>query len=596
MRKLLAAPLALLFVLIFVSACGEGGGSNPIAVTDPPIPGPTPADLLADDLAGLSLDEFYDESYKALTYRSPETIIWRALNSIYPLDTVGLNNLSDEYRRDTFAMFQVVLDLLRAYDTSGLTAAEKLTFDFYEWYLADVVAGAEFLYFDFAATYNFHGTQNDTEIFFTDIHPVSTLEEANDYIRRLRAVRDKFLQLENYLTIQSGEGIVEPRLTLDAAIGRVEGIAVSLPENVSYYTSFRDKIEEIPGLTDADRQGLRDSALVAVRDGVIPAYASLRLKLLSLRNSAPNAIGVGQYSRGSEYYNYTLRHRTTTDLTAAEIHQLGLEHLERIHAEMRVIFDQLEYPDNESLEQSFARVADDGGIILAADVKPTYEALIEAAEQGLDQAFDIFPSTDVVVGDDPFGGFYIAPNFDGTRPGTFYAGTETSQPWFQMPSLTYHESVPGHHTQIAIAMDQPGPVFRKVERFTAFVEGWALYAERLALELGWYTNDPYDAEYLYAGIRSSLQTNSAVLVPDRSSVPASRYVSGPGSQPIPGLLSVWSPEHRPEHLDLPGSLAITQQEPGIGHALNHDHRPREASRVRRDLRKRRYSVSSDTSR
>ena len=100
------------------------------------------------------------------------------------------------------------------------------------------------------------------------------------------------------------------------------------------------------------------------------------------------------------------------------------------------------------------------------------------------EAFDIFPSADVVVLDDPFGGFYIGPSFDGSRPGAFYAGTSVDEPYYRMPSLTYHESVPGHHTQIAIAMDQDVPAFRKLVRFTGFVEGWALYAERLAQELG----------------------------------------------------------------------------------------------------------------
>jgi len=497
MRRPLATPFVLssvlLFVLAFVSACGGGGGGgvDPVTVVDPPDPVVSPADELEDQLAGLPLDEFYDVAYEALSYRSPETIIWRALTSIYPLDTVGLNDLSDEYRRDTLEMFQVVLNASQTYDTSALSDADKLTYDFFEWYLADVLAGADFLYFDFSATYNFNGIQNDNEVFFTDIHPVSTLEEANDYITRLRAVPEKFQQLRDYLTTQSGAGIIEPRITIDAAISRLGGIAGASPESVSYYTSFRDKVADIPGLSDAERQSLRDQALAAVRDSVIPAYRDLRTRLQSLRTNAPTAIGVGQYPRGSEYYDYTLRHHTTTDLTAAEIHQLGLDHLDRIHDEMRVIFDQLGYPESDTLQQSFARVTTEGGVIPAVDVKPTYEAIIDAAEQDLDQAFDIFPSAAVVVGDDPFGGFYIAPNFDGTRPGTFYAGTENSQPWFQMPSLTYHESVPGHHTQIAIAMEQPGPVFRKVERFTAFVEGWALYAERLAYELGWYETDPY---------------------------------------------------------------------------------------------------------
>ena len=178
-------------------------------------------------------------------------------------------------------------------------------------------------------------------------------------------------------------------------------------------------------------------------------------------------------------------------MTAAEIHQLGLDELDRIHAEMRIIFDSLGYPQNESLAELYARVATDGGIIPAANVKSTYENIIAAAELELDQAFDIFPSANVIVAEDAFGGFYIAPSFDGTRPGAFYAGTQNNEAWFAMPSLAYHEAIPGHHTQIAIGMEQGGPALRRAIRYTAFVEGWALYAERLAYELGWYDGDPY---------------------------------------------------------------------------------------------------------
>ena len=486
-------PLAALFVLLVISACGGGGGSSgaPVVIPPPPVGTPSPAEQLATDLAGLSLTDFYEEAFKALTYRSPETIVWQALSSIYPLNDVGLNDLSVSYRRDTIAMFAVVLELLRTFDTSSLTTADKLTYDFFEWYLEDVVDSLDFIYFDFAATYNFSGVQNDTEQFFTDIHPVTSIEDANEYIERLRAVLDKFRDVIDYLTLQSGAGIIEPRITLDAAINGLGRIADAAPDSVSYYTSFRDRLDNIPNLSAGDRQALLDNALEQVQYSVIQAYRELRTKLQSLRANAPTSIGVGQYPRGNDYYNYILRHHTTTDLTAAEVHQLGLDHLQRIHAEMRQIFDQLGYPQNEDLQQLYARVTADGGVIPAVDVKPTYEAIIAAAELALDQAFDIFPSADVVVAEDPFGGFYIAPSFDGTRPGAFYAGTLNDQPWFQMPSLTYHESVPGHHTQIAIAMDQAGPAFRKTVRFTAFVEGWALYAERLAFELGWYTNDPY---------------------------------------------------------------------------------------------------------
>ena len=484
-------PLGVVLLALVLTACGGGGSS---AAPAPPVqdPGPSAADLLRTDLQGLSLEEFYEASYAALVYRSPETIVWQALTSVYPLTDTGLDDFSDDYRRDTHAMYGVVLELLRGYDASALTDAERLTYDFYEWYLQDAVDSLPFIYYDFVTAYNFNGVHGNTETFFTDIHPLTSVADANDYIARLRDVPRKFDDLVEYLDLQSGAGIIEPRLTMDWAIFGINQIANATASNVSYYTAFRDKVDAIPGLGAAERQGLIDAALEATRDHVIPAYVALRAKLQELRARAPASIGVGQYPGGANYYAYTLRHRTTTDLTADEIHQLGLDHLNRIHLEMRAIFDQLGYPQNESLIQLFARAAADGGIISAADVKTTYEAIIDAAEIEVAQAFDIFPSADVIVADDPNGGFYIGPSFDGTRPGAFYAGTLYNEAWYRMPSLAYHEAVPGHHTQIAIAMDiDSGPSFRKAVRFTAFVEGWALYAERLAYELGWYDNNPY---------------------------------------------------------------------------------------------------------
>ncbi len=486
MKRTFAAVL----VVLLVSSCGGGGGNAPPAPPAPP-PVASPSQQLAEELAGLELADFYDKSYEALSYRSPETIIWQGVTSVFPLDSVGLDDWSEDYRRETIAMYAVVLDALRTYDTSGLTNDEKLTFDFYGWYLADVVERLDFFYYDFVTAFNVFGVQSRTQRLFTDIHPLATRQDAEDYVTRLNAVLAKFRQVVDHLTSQSGAGIIEPRLTMDVSIGGLGAIADAQASNVPYYTALRDKIDDIAGLDAADRQALLDSALTATANSVIPAHRELRQALQGLRANAPAAIGVGQYPRGPEYYAYILRHHTTTDLTAAEIHELGLAELQRIHAEMRVIFDELGYPQNETLAQSFARVAADGGIIPAPDVRTTYEQIIAAAELELPAAFDVFPSADVVVADDRFGGFYIAPSFDGTRPGVFYAGTTFDQPWFQMPSLAYHESVPGHHTQIAIAMDAETLAFRKTLRFTAFSEGWALYAERLARELGWYDNDPY---------------------------------------------------------------------------------------------------------
>ncbi len=483
-------PLTALWVALLLMSCG--GGSGPDTTAPPATSGPAPAETLATELEGLSLDEFYAASYEALLYRSPETVVWQAPSSAQPLDDVRLDTISAAYRRETFAMYEVVLEALRSFDTSGFDAQDRLTYEFYEWYLEDAVEAQEFLYYSFVAAYNFMGEHTGTETFFTEIHPVRTRAEAEDYIARLRDVSRKFDELIAFLDLQSGAGIVEPRLTIDWSLFGINQIADASASTVSYYTAFRDKLDGIAGLDASERDALLDAALAATRDYVIPAYRSLRNKLEQLRSRAPTRIGVSQYPRGSEFYAYMLRHRTTTDLTAGEIHQLGLDHLERVHAEMRVLFDELGYPQNETLPQLFQRVIQDSGVIPAADVRATYEAIIDAAEVELERAFDVFPSADVVVAEDDYGGFYIAPSFDGSRPGAFYAGTRVDEAWYRMPSLTYHEAIPGHHTQIGIAMDiDDGPAFRRTIRFTAFVEGWALYAERLAWELGWYDNDSY---------------------------------------------------------------------------------------------------------
>ncbi|MBT8079148.1 MAG: DUF885 domain-containing protein [Gammaproteobacteria bacterium] len=483
----------LLLYLAFVIGCGSGSGgpATTAPAPPPPPPPPTASEVLAQDLQNLALDEFYFESFKALISRSPETVVAQALTDIFPLDSVGMDDYSEEYRLETYAMYQVVLDALQTYERAALDDREKLDFDVYEWYLQDNVDQLEFFYYDFVATYMLFSAQRETERFFTDIHPLTSQQDAEDYITRLNSASTKIRQVAEHLLRQQNAGIVEPALSLNIALSQVSAIANGAVDANPFFTRFRDALDNIPNLSGSTRDDLRGRARAATLNDIMPAYQVLQSRMQQLLGSASPSIGVGQFPRGSDYYSYSLRHHSTTDLTPAEVHQLGLDELQRIHAEMRLLFDQLGYPQDETLQELYARVETDGGIIPAADVLATYESIIDGAEQKLDQAFDIFPSADVVVLPDPFGGFYIGPSFDGSRPGAFYAGTTTDQPYFQMPSLTYHESVPGHHTQIALAMELDVPEFRKLVRFTGFVEGWALYAERLAFELGWYDNDIY---------------------------------------------------------------------------------------------------------
>ena len=487
-----------------IAACGgssgNGGGQEP-----PPPPGPTAVEQFQTALQGLTLDEFYDTSIATLVQRSPEGLIWRSLQDIYPQTAVALDNLSDGYRQETFELYSVALDALRGYDRSVLDADGQLDYDLYEWYLQDVVDQQQFMYHDFPATYGIFGVPRGTEQLFTEVHPMDSFEDAQRYVARLALIEAKFDQLEDHLDLQAQRGIVEPALTMQVALNQLAGLASANGIDNLYYQALAEKTLNHPDISSSQRSTLLDQAANTFNNSIRPAYQRLRAKLQSLLPGAPAQIGVGQYADGAAYYAYTLRHHTTTDLTPAEIHQLGLDELVRIRAEMQDIFvNELGYDPNLTLSESFSLAAQDGGIIPAANVKATYEAIIDQARMDVGDAFDIFPTSDVVVIGVPFGGYYIGPSADGTRPGAFYASTQNSEPWFPMRSLAYHEAIPGHHTQIAIAVDQQQPVYRVVQRSTGFIEGWALYAERLAWELGWH-DDPYSnlGRLQYEALRAS---------------------------------------------------------------------------------------------
>jgi uncharacterized protein (DUF885 family) len=446
---------------------------------------------LAESLDGLGLDAYFDASFAALRKRDPESVLADALTDVFPLEAVSLTDVSDAYQAETWDMIEVILAGLDRFDRSALAPADRVSYDAYRWMLQDRLDGREFRYHDFVATYSIYGIQEQTRRFFTDLHPLASRRDAEDYIARLRLVNDKFVRVVRHLVAQREAGIIEPALTIGVAIRQVRGIANLTPNLTPYYTAFRDRLQDVPGLSQDERETLLAAARDAIRTRVLPGYRTLLSMLEQLQAQAPSSIGVGQYPDGRRFYAYALRHHTTTELTPLEIHRLGLAELERIHHEMRLIFDELGYPQDESLEQLFARVARDGGIVSAADAVSTYEGFVDFATERLPDAFDVFPASAVEVVGGELGGFYVAPSFDGSRPGAFFAGTSQDLPLFDMASLSFHETVPGHHYQIALARELDLPPFRQLMHFTGYIEGWGLYAERLAWELGWYEGDPY---------------------------------------------------------------------------------------------------------
>jgi len=353
----------------------------------------------------------------------------------------------------------------------------------------------------------------DTLQFFTDIHRVSHLKDAQDYVTRLGLVEHKINQLIDNLELRAQAGITPPQYAIQWSVyGSLSQFTDTPAHNNRLYTAFKDKMLPLSSIHPDDQQDLLDEAEIIIAESVLPAYKNLLVYLNRMETYAGGDSGVWRLPQGEAYYANRLRHFTTTDLPAEDIHQLGLDELVRIHVEMRSAFDQLGYPQDLTIVEAYDRVAQDGGHVAGDDVLKTYESLITEADQNLEAAFDIGPTTKVIVVPDEYGDYYVHPSFDGSRPGAFYAGVGSSgKEAYAMPTLAYHETIPGHHFQIALAQEMKDlPSFRQGGGHSAFAEGWALYAEHLAWELGWYDDDPYG----YLGFLQSQAFRAARLVVD----------------------------------------------------------------------------------
>ncbi len=483
-----------------LGGCGGAGTATPSpSVTHAPPATATPTVTLLPVTAvpppatATDIDTFFEDSYRSLLLRDPEYVTELGLAAVWGVGNDQLTDISDAYVRETQALEIAILDTLRGYDRSTLTPAQQLSADIYTWYLEDRVARHPFMYHDYPVNPVLDGYQNMLPYFFSEIQPVTDARSAQDYITRLGQVAAQVEQLLDGLERRKQAGVILPRYLLQWALRDVRALAPSETHSARatpFYSAFAEKVHAL-ALPAADETALLEAAAGEIETGVLPARSALQTYLVELLEVAPEAAGAWTLPDGAAYYTYMLRHHTTTALTAAEIHALGEQELARIHVEMRAIFDTLGYPANESIPTLFNRVARDGGILSGAEIFANYETLIADAETTIAPVFDRLPQTKVIVASDPVGGFYMSPALDGSRPGAFYAAISGSDARFYMPSLAYHEAVPGHHLQLALAQELDLPLFRKDATFTGHVEGWALYAERLMWELGAYENDPY---------------------------------------------------------------------------------------------------------
>jgi len=457
-------------------------------------------------LQNLPIDAFFEESYLLFVRRRPEQITRMGMAAELGVRNDGLDNLSDEYLRETQMLETAVLDLLHTYDRSSLTSEQQTSYDVYEWYLDNQIQGHPFMYHDYPITHFLGSYQDGLLRLITELHPMTTKEDAEDYISRVSQINIQVEQLMEGLEIREEMGIIPPKHILDMAQGqyiehlnlRSSDPASIDPETLEVYTVFAEKLEEIEGLSEAEKQMLLEDARIATEKVFIPAFVTLLDYINHLLPLADDDIGLWKLPDGDAYYAYLLRDQTTTNMSPDEIHELGLVEVARIQSELRQLYDELGYPADESRQASIDRAIDEAGYINISTQagKDEYTTavieLVAETQTAFDEYFDMSPSNEVVVVPGPWGGYYVPGTPDGSRPGAYHISV--SGQWkskYDIPTIAYHEAVPGHHFQIALAQEMDMPLLRNDIVFNAYAEGWALYAERLAKEAGLYADDPY---------------------------------------------------------------------------------------------------------
>ena len=395
------------------------------------------------------------------------------------------------------------LQELRAFDRQSFTRPQELAAAVIEWSLDAAVKNAEFA--DHRYVFDqFNGLQLEYANSLTQSHPIRHQRDIENYLRKLALIAPRLDEGIAEARAADAAGIRPPAFIIERTIQQIDELAKPGTANV-FVTTLDQRIGALGNaIPAAERARFVDEASKIVSGSVVPAYGRVRAMLGEQAPRATDAAGVWQLPRGDAFYRRMLANYTTTSMTPDEVHALGLREVARLEAEMDPLLRQLGFTTGslneryEQLEQSIQPKGpgDPRPQILADNLK-----WVRDAEKRADRLFDLRPKAAVEVRRVPAfsektaTAYYNDPAPDGSRPGVFWL--PLPGPTFELlaaRSLAYHESVPGHHFQLAVQQESTElPRFRRAGILgdnTAYTEGWGLYAERLADEDGWYANDP----------------------------------------------------------------------------------------------------------
>ncbi|MDB5282772.1 MAG: hypothetical protein JWO06_1847, partial [Bacteroidota bacterium] len=416
---------------------------------------------------------------------------------------------SDENTDKELAILKATVDSVKQnFNADLLDNQTKLSVKMLEEDLQRFIDGMKWRHYGYEIN-QMEGVHNDLPAFLINIHKVDSLSDAKAYISRLGKMEKVFDQTIENLKKSEAEGVIPPYFTFkyvsDDLKNMIKGCN-NKDEGNLLLNDFTTKLEKL-NIDRVTKDTLRGKAAGIIATSVKEGYERLLnyWTLLEPKAKEKGSNGVWNLPQGDAFYNNQLQWHTTTKMTAEQVYQVGVNEVARIQDEMRVIMKKVDFK-SDSLKDFFKFVRTDPRFKYTNDDKGRAELMgdatkyIDSMRLKLPELFNTLPKAPLIVKQvEKFreksagGAFYEDPAEDGSRPGRYYVNTfnMADEPKYQMEALTYHEAIPGHHMQIAIAQELKGvPKFRRHEGYTAYVEGWGLYSERLGKDAGKY-QDPY---------------------------------------------------------------------------------------------------------
>ena len=502
---MLQPVIIMLLVATGLSACELAPKQlSPIATKN--VASASAADVIAAE--SLKANDFYEQIFEQSLSRSPEFLTYLGRK-----ERMGeWDDLSDEYAAKELEYSKQNLAQLKMFDRSKLNSATVLSYDLLMQSLENDIEDYQWRLYNYPVNQMF-GRHSGIVSLLINQHRISSVTDAEAYISRLNGVTALFGQLISGIEARTAANIVPPKFVFPHVIRDSQNIIKGAPfddgEASILLADFSKKLNQLADLENSEltpekKSALLEDAIEALVTSVKPAYQGLISHLTDLEELANTDDGVWKWENGDRFFDLALKRTTTTELTADEIHNIGLIEVDRIHSEMGVIKDKVGFQGDLKAFMAFMREDEQFYYVNDKQGKERYLnqaiQLIDSMKGRLDELFITTPKADLEVKaveafrEQSAGkAFYQRPSEDGSRPGLYYANLHDmrAMPSYQMEALAYHEGIPGHHMQLAIQQElQEVPKFRKFAGYTAYIEGWGLYSEFLPKEIGMYS-DPY---------------------------------------------------------------------------------------------------------